>query len=133
MVAVALQTELDAYSIQAEKVSLMTMHASKGLEFPIVLIAGCEDGLIPYKRDMEISGDPQEERRLFYVAMTRAKESLYLTWSRKRQIYGKVTERILSPFVNEIEKQLKKHEKAMKRKKSGNGQTQLQMFQWNNQ
>lgn len=127
--AVALQTDMDSYSFRAEKVFLMTMHSAKGLEFPIVFIAGCEDGLIPYRQTFELNEDIQEERRLFYVAMTRAKESLYLVWARKRQICGKLQERILSPFVNDIENQLKKHEKSIKKNETQRGQIQLQMFQ----
>ncbi|RLC31038.1 MAG: DNA helicase, partial [Deltaproteobacteria bacterium] len=67
----ALQTDSDIYDEKAEKVSLMTMHAAKGLEFPVVFIAGCENGFIPFEKNGE-PNDIEEERRLFYVAMTRA-------------------------------------------------------------
>ena len=125
--SVALQTDPDAHFSGVEKVSLMTMHAAKGLEFPVVLIAGCEDGFTPYKRD---GGDTdfEEERRLFYVAMTRAMESLYLTWSRKRTIFGKTSERNISPFVEEIERNLRKHEKSWKDKEARRTHVQLRMF-----
>jgi DNA helicase-2/ATP-dependent DNA helicase PcrA len=106
----------------------MTLHAAKGLEFPVVFIAGCEDGLIPFKRPPEREGtDVDEERRLFYVAMTRAKERLYLTWARRRRIFGKAAEREMSPFVTHIEQRLLKDEsprgKHRKRKSD-----QLQLF-----
>ncbi|TET73533.1 MAG: hypothetical protein E3J56_03915, partial [Candidatus Aminicenantes bacterium] len=91
--ATALQTDTDTYYPQAEKVSLMTMHAAKGLEFSVVFIAGCEKGYIPFERGEDKETDIDEERRLFYVAMTRAKERLYLTHARKRRIFGKTVSR----------------------------------------
>jgi superfamily I DNA/RNA helicase len=91
-----------------EKVTLTTMHAAKGLEFPVVFVVGCEDGLIPMRRDRQALADLDEERRLFYVALTRAREQLYLTWSRKRRIYGRRETRGLSPFVGDIDRQLLK-------------------------
>ena len=124
----ALFTDTDLYHPRAEKAALMTMHAAKGLEFPVVFIAGCEDGLIPYKRSSERGGtDVDEERRLFYVAMTRAKERLFLTWARRRRIFGKAADREMSPFVTHIEERLLKDEsprgKHRKRKPD-----QLQLF-----
>jgi uncharacterized protein (TIGR00375 family) len=103
----ALYTDTDLYHPRAEKAALMTMHAAKGLEFSVVFIAGCEDELIPYRRSPE-SADATiaEERRLFYVAMTRAKERLYLTWARHRRVFGKTVNREKSPFVNHIEERL---------------------------
>ena len=73
-----------------KKFSLMTMHAAKGLEFPVVFITGCEENLIPFKQRNSEQADIEEERRLFYVAMTRAKDRLYLTRAKKRRIYGKL-------------------------------------------
>jgi superfamily I DNA/RNA helicase len=84
LVAIALHTDTDVYAHQAEKVSLMTMHAAKGLEFPVVFITGCEENLIPFKRRNSEQANIEEERRLFYVAMTRAKDRLYLTRAKKR-------------------------------------------------
>jgi DNA helicase-2/ATP-dependent DNA helicase PcrA len=106
----ALHTDTDAYLPAAEKVALMTMHAAKGLEFPVVFIAGCEKDLIPLSRGGAQPADIAEERRLFYVAMTRAMEQLYLTRAKKRSIYGKLSDRSLSPFVADIEARLKKDE-----------------------
>jgi DNA helicase-2/ATP-dependent DNA helicase PcrA len=126
----ALHTDTDAYLPVAERVALMTMHAAKGLEFPVVFIAGCENDLIPLNRKGKEQSDPAEERRLFYVAMTRAMERLYLTRAKKRSIYGKLLERSLSPFVADIEDRLKKNEslqvEPQKRKKSV--QRQLKLF-----
>jgi superfamily I DNA/RNA helicase len=125
---VALQTDPDTFESGAEKVTLMTMHSAKGLEFPIVFITGCEADYIPYKRSNHDDPDIDEERRLFYVAMTRAKERLYLTYAKKRRIYGKQVTRKLSPFVMDIEERLRKHEDPATLKKKKPDQTQLQLF-----
>ena len=125
---IALNTDADSYEHEAEKVSLMTMHTAKGLEFPIVFLVGCENGYLPFQRsDMETT-DVDEERRLFYVSMTRARERLYLTFAKKRKIYGKTKDRIMSPFIGEIENRLKMQEKSIPGKKRKNGPTQLKLF-----
>ena len=113
---------------RAEKVSLMTLHASKGLEFPVVFICGCEDGLIPYSNNRHTPTDDSEERRLFYVAMTRAKDDLYFSWAKKRNIYGKTDNRKLSHFVTEIEQRLIRNEASSAAKKKSSGQAQLSLF-----
>ncbi|MGD8444762.1 MAG: UvrD-helicase domain-containing protein [Desulfobacterales bacterium] len=130
LAGIALHTDTDTYTQQAEKVSLMTMHAAKGLEFPVVFITGCEENLIPFKRGENRQTDLEEERRLFYVAMTRAKERLYLTRAKKRRIFGKIEDRFLSPFVADIENRLKLDEtpRLKKRKKKGSDQMQLKLF-----
>ena len=107
----ALERAQDCYDPGAEKVALMTMHAAKGLEFPVVFIAGCEDGLIPYQRKKGEKGDPLEERRLFYVALTRAQEKVYLTHAKKRLWFGKRTVQGISPFLEAVEEDLKEYEK----------------------
>ncbi len=124
----ALQTDTDTYTAKAEKVAFMTMHAAKGLEFPVVFVAGCESGFIPFKRSDKDSTDIDEERRLFFVAMTRAKERLYLTCAKKRKIYGKTEKRTLSPFVGEIEEHLRTHEEPALGKKRKDGHTQMKLF-----
>ncbi len=114
---IALQThDTDIYDLHAEKVALMTMHAAKGLEFPVVFIAGCEQDYIPFRHPGNDDVDIDEERRLFYVGMTRAKEQLFLTHVKKRIIYGKTIEREISPFVAVIEKQLITLEKYQAKK-----------------
>ncbi len=112
---VALHTDTDGYHPRQEKVALLSMHAAKGLEFPVVFVAGCEDGLIPYHRPDGNGGDLEEERRLFYVAMTRAKGRLYFTRARRRRVFGKTANRKESPFVAEIEKELIADQKSQKR------------------
>jgi DNA helicase-2/ATP-dependent DNA helicase PcrA len=96
-----LLTPADFFDPRADAVTLMTMHMAKGLEFPVVFITGCEDGLVPYtflKDDVDI----EEERRLFYVGMTRAKEELFLLSARARFLYGQRLRLDCSPFLREI-------------------------------
>lgn len=91
---------------EIDKVSLMTIHTSKGLEFPVVFIVGMEDGLFPIARAVRSMNDSEieEERRLCYVGITRAKEILYLTLTQKRTLYGKTNPSIASRFVEELPK-----------------------------
>ena len=124
---IALHTDTDAYVSRAEKVSLMTLHAAKGLEFPVVFISGCEQDYLPFHRSADDVADIQEERRLFYVAMTRAMQRLYLTCATKRRVYGRVEPRSMSPFVADIEARLKKVENHRKIKKKTD-QKQLTLF-----
>ncbi|OQX21059.1 MAG: hypothetical protein BWK80_34625 [Desulfobacteraceae bacterium IS3] len=120
--------DADIHDVNAEKVTLMTLHASKGLEFPVVFITGCENDLIPFSRP-DKKTDTDEERRLFYVAMTRAKEQLFLTHVKTRTVYGKSLEREISPFVSDIEERLIRIQKSLfKRKEKKNSQTQLDLF-----
>ena len=126
--SIALHTDTDIYSSRAEKVSLMTMHTAKGLEFPVVFIAGCEDGFIPMKKYGDKEPDIEEERRLFYVAMTRAKERLYFTYAKKRRVYGKIVAREASPFINDIEMSLIKHEESHFKKTKKKTGVQLKLF-----
>lgn len=107
----ALEKAQDRYDRAAEKVSLMTMHAAKGLEFPVVFVAGCEDGLIPYQRKKGEQGDLLEERRLFYVALTRAQEKIYLTHAKRRLWFGERTLQYTSPFLEAVQEDLKEHKK----------------------
>jgi superfamily I DNA/RNA helicase len=108
----------------------MTIHAAKGLEFPVVFIAGCEDDLIPLAHPGNKKTDPGEERRLFYVAMTRAMQQLYLTRAKKRSIYGKLLTRRPSPFLADIESRIKKDETPPKKspKNKEKKQQQLKLF-----
>jgi uncharacterized protein (TIGR00375 family) len=126
--SIALHTDTDIYSSRAEKVSLMTIHTAKGLEFPVVFIAGCEDGFIPMKKYGDEKPDIDEERRLFYVAMTRAKERLYFTYAKKRRVYGKMITREVSPFINDIEMSLIKHEESHFKKTKKKAGVQLKLF-----
>ncbi len=104
-----LSQEYDAYGVISERVNLMTLHAAKGLEFPVVFVVGCEDGLVPL-RHAGMESDEEEERRLFYVGMTRARERLYLVRSKKRMLFGEVRSSRPSPFLADIEEQLKQYD-----------------------
>lgn len=85
-----------------ERVTLMTLHASKGLEFPVVFVAGLEDGLLPHSRSFMDRTGLEEERRLLYVGITRAMERLHLSWARMRRFGGSISESNASPFLAEI-------------------------------
>lgn len=85
-----------------DAVNLMTLHAAKGLEFPFVFMVGMEEGLFPHSRSLMDKNELEEERRLAYVGMTRAKEKLFLTYSRKRLFFGQKTMNIVSRFILEL-------------------------------
>lgn len=85
-----------------DKVTLMTMHAVKGLEYDYVFVVGVEEGLFPHSNSLELNDELEEERRLCYVAITRAKKKLYLINARSRILYGKVSSNVPSRFINEI-------------------------------
>lgn len=89
-------------SLATQKVALLTLHAAKGLEFPLVFIAGCEDGLLPLRRPGQPLADLEEERRLLYVGMTRAKRRLVLIGARKRTIHGRLVEPGPCPFLEHL-------------------------------
>jgi superfamily I DNA/RNA helicase len=107
----SLSLENDSESLWpgAEKVTLMTMHGAKGLEFPVVFVTGCEPGLIPFALPGREPENIDEERRLFYVAMTRARDILCLTYAKKRRIYGTTRQTGPSAFLSDIEAALKEH------------------------
>jgi DNA helicase-2/ATP-dependent DNA helicase PcrA len=99
----------------AEKVNLLTFHAAKGLEFPVVIIAGAEEGIIPLASK---KADIEEERRLFYVALTRAKGLAYITHALKRSIYDHKSDQTLSRFVEEIPPELKQVREAPRKQET---------------
>jgi DNA helicase-2/ATP-dependent DNA helicase PcrA len=83
-------------------VNMMTLHAAKGLEFKVVFMVGMEEGLFPHSRSMMDKNELEEERRLCYVGMTRAREKLFLTYCRKRLFFGQKTTNIVSRFILEL-------------------------------
>ena len=99
---VALVADVDRHDPDADAVTLMTLHNAKGLEFPVVFISGLEDGLFPLARAYDNRSELEEERRLFYVGITRAQDKLYLTYARRRRRAGEVMYGRLSPFVDAI-------------------------------
>lgn len=100
--SVTLVSDIDSYDETVDCAVLMTIHSAKGLEFPIVFLTGLEDGLFPGMRAMESEDEIEEERRLCYVAITRAKNQLYITKTLSRTIHGKTTPAIESRFFREI-------------------------------
>ena len=103
---VALVTDLDRHDSGSDAVTLMTLHNAKGLEFPVVFIAGLEDGLFPLARSYDEPAHLEEERRLFYVGITRAENRLFMSWARERRRAGEFMVCRLSPFVEDIPDQL---------------------------
>ena len=98
---VALVSDVDKYDENADAVVLMTIHSAKGLEFPVVFIAGMEDGIFPSHQNMSEPEEMSEERLLAYVAVPRAKEKLYITYAKNRTMYGKTNYANLSCFIRE--------------------------------
>ena len=103
---IALYTDIEQYDKDADAVVMMTMHAAKGLEFPNVYIVGCEEGLFPGMRSIGDREEMEEERRLCYVAITRAKQRLTITSARQRMLYGHTTVNRPSRFLKEIPEEL---------------------------
>ena len=100
---ISLYTDIDRLDDDSDAVCMMTIHSAKGLEFPTVFIAGMEEGIFPGVRSMENPEDLAEERRLAYVAITRAKEHLYITHAKIRMLFGKTNSNIQSRFIKEID------------------------------
>jgi len=130
---ISLQKETDIYNPHAEKVALMTLHAAKGLEFPIVFIAGCEEDLIPYRRNNETIKNLEEERRLFYVGITRAKQRLFLLHANSRFLFGERKSNRPSRFLSDIEQALKENRQSelkgkQKSKIREKDESQLKLF-----
>ena len=99
---VSLVSDIDGMDEIANNVTLMTLHASKGLEFPIVYLAGCDEGIFPSQRTLMIKSELEEERRLMYVGITRAEQKLYLTTAKRRQMWGEYKYYTPSRFIEEI-------------------------------
>lgn len=104
--SITLITDLDRYDNQ-KGITLMTLHSAKGLEFPVVFLAGMEEGILPHSQSQDESDDIEEERRLCYVGMTRAREQLYCLHSLERRLHGRFREQSPSPFINEIPEQVR--------------------------
>jgi DNA helicase-2/ATP-dependent DNA helicase PcrA len=103
---VSLMTDVDLYEDKGNRVSLMTLHCAKGLEFPMVFIVGMEEGLLPHYRREDEMEDLEEERRLCYVGITRAKEKLFLSRAEKRSTFGIGRANFPSRFLEEIPMEL---------------------------
>jgi DNA helicase II / ATP-dependent DNA helicase PcrA len=104
--SLTLMSDLDKYESQ-KGVTLMTLHAAKGLEFKVVFLAGMEEGILPHSNSQEHNEDLEEERRLCYVGMTRAREQLYCIHSLERRLHGRFREQSPSPFLLEIPEEVR--------------------------
>jgi DNA helicase-2/ATP-dependent DNA helicase PcrA len=115
----ALGDEVDTWDPRADRVSLLTLHAAKGLEFPVVFLVGCEDGLLPLRFGARPSpAETAEERRLFFVGMTRARSHLFLSHARRRAWRGTVREAEPSPFLADLEAALLEHARSPARRRA---------------
>lgn len=103
---VALVSDIDGMDDISNNVTLMTLHSAKGLEFPVVFLAGCDEGVFPHQRTFNVPSEMEEERRLMYVGVTRAEEKLYLTSAKRRQMWGEYKYYNPSRFIEEIPRQL---------------------------
>ena len=99
---IALFSDVDVYDAGAERVALMTLHSAKGLEFDNVFIVGVEEGLLPHERSADDGDETEEERRLFFVGITRAKTNLHVSCAKYRQIRGQTLRTIPSQFLFEL-------------------------------
>ena len=99
---ISLFSDADSYDTSVDRVALMTLHAAKGLEFKNVFIVGAEEGLLPHERGLEDEDETEEERRLFFVGITRAKENLNISYTRYRTIRGQLLRTIPSRFLYEL-------------------------------
>jgi DNA helicase-2/ATP-dependent DNA helicase PcrA len=122
-------TEADLWDARADRISLLTMHAAKGLEFPVVFVVGLEDGILPLRWG---SGSPAEalaeERRLLYVAMTRAEDRLFLTRAQKRLWRGELRNLPPSPYLEDIQQELLRYSRPEARSGSRAPTPQLELF-----
>ncbi|MBI2097091.1 MAG: ATP-binding domain-containing protein [Candidatus Sungbacteria bacterium] len=109
---VALIQETDSIDRRAHAIHLMTLHAAKGLEFRAVFIIGLEEGIFPHGRAMLSPAELEEERRLCYVGITRAKEKLYLLWASRRTIFGSLQANPPSRFLREVPAEVATAEKS---------------------
>ncbi len=115
---VALISDIDNYDEKSDAVVMMTVHSAKGLEFPVVFLPGMEEGIFPGMQSQHDNSELEEERRLAYVAVTRAKEKLYLTHARERMLFGHTQYNRVSRFVGEIPKELISDESERRAKES---------------
>jgi DNA helicase-2/ATP-dependent DNA helicase PcrA len=119
---VALVADVDALGDTRERLTLMTLHNSKGLEFPVVFLIGMEEGLFPHQRSADEGDDVEEERRLCYVGMTRARERLYLVHALQRTLFGRRQQNPPSRFLDEIPGELVRREGGLRRPEPDDGE-----------
>ena len=104
---ITLKSDIDSWEEQSDQVSLMTLHNAKGLEFPVVFVTGLEEGILPIWRSLESDIEMEEERRLCYVGITRAKQRLYFTSAAERRLFGNTSNNMPSRFIDEVPTEFK--------------------------
>ena len=124
----AMGVDVDLLDPRAATLKLLTLHASKGLEFSVVFVIGCEDGILPLRWPGSDEPDVAEERRLLFVGMTRAKRRLYLSYARRRLLWGAVRDMDPSPFLNDIRRSLAHREHARHRRSAKPVPLQMSLF-----
>ena len=131
---VALVSDVDRYDENADAVTLMTIHSSKGLEFPVVFLPGMEENVFPGSQSISMPSEIEEERRLAYVAITRAKKQLIITHARERMLFGMTQRNLLSRFVREIDQQYLdiQNEKKMATARTSFGGSSTPKYDFNN-
>lgn len=115
---ISLFTDLDNLDPNDDYTVLMTIHSAKGLEFPVVFVVGMEENIFPSSRNLESESELEEERRLAYVAITRAKEKLYLTYAQSRMMFGRSSYNMVSRFIKELPKENIEREKQAESKET---------------
>jgi DNA helicase-2/ATP-dependent DNA helicase PcrA len=100
--SVSLVADVDSLTVDGDAVTLMTLHSAKGLEFPVVFLTGLEEGVFPHSRSLNTDSEVEEERRLCYVGMTRAREELHLVHAHRRSVYGTPNFNRRSRFLDDI-------------------------------
>ena len=125
---VTLESDADTWDPRADRVSLLTLHAAKGLEFPVVFLAGCEDGVLPLRWGQGSEVELDEERRLLFVGITRARWRLFLSHARRRFWRGKVRDMQPSPFLREIQEKLLRRSASSGQRRKAPASNQLQLF-----
>lgn len=112
---ITLSSDIDELDEPEEQVTLMTLHSAKGLEFPVVFMAGMEEGIFPSSRSVDEPNGLEEERRLCYVGITRAKEFLYMTCAKSRTIFGSTSYNDISRFLKEVPEEFLSEESSLSR------------------
>lgn len=122
---IALVNDVDSYEEEDSKVTLMTLHAAKGLEFPIVFLCGLEEGLFPHNRTLMNPSEVEEERRLCYVGITRAERQLFISNATTRTVFGRTTSYLPSRFLNEIPQEFVTEYRAKRNQQESVGNSSL--------
>ncbi len=128
--SITLSSDIDELDEPAEQVTLMTLHSAKGLEFPVVFIAGMEEGVFPGHKSIDDPNGIEEERRLCYVGITRAKEHLYMTCAKSRTIFGSTSYNAISRFLKEIPEEDLSEDSSLSRTENEKEEFENDRYEW---